>query len=308
MTPPLRLLILEDQPADAELVVLQLERAGFAPRWQRVETEREFISALGPELELILADYQLPHYDALRALAHVRECGVGTPFIIVSGNIGEELAVSAMQQGAADFIIKDRLGRLGSAVARALEQRRLREENRLTHETLRRSEELSRRVFDLAGDLKHLTPSYEKLSALARALAVTPEQDAAVEAADAPVREYLEARTGELLEAFTQFPERNGSVVPSEIGDNAHATRLLTAVQDTIGVLEQTKRSFKSRAGPVARAVGGGAAQWFGQTLAASAAMVWAVKILTRTPKLIYRRQRSDRSSKELGSWGVHSF
>ena len=244
----LRLLILEDQPADADLAILQLERAGFDPRWQRVETEREFVSALGPELDLILADYQLPHYDALRALARVRECGVETPFIIVSGNIGEELAVSAMQQGAADFIIKDRFGRLGPAVTRALEHRRLREENRRAHEALRRSEELSHRVFFLAGDLKHLTPRYEEFAAFARELAVTPEQVAAVEAADAPVREYLEFRAGELLEAFTQFPAPHASSASADTGGTAEATRLLTAVEDTVRVLEQTKRSFKSRA------------------------------------------------------------
>ena len=227
---------------------MQLERTGFAPRWQRVETEREFISALGPDLDLILADYHLPHYDALRALARVRTCAVEAPFIIVSGNIGEELAVSAMQQGAADYIIKDRLGRLGPAVARALEQRRLREENRQAHEALRRNEEFLRRVLVLARDLKHLTPRYEKISTLARELAATPEQAAAVEAADTPLREYLEARTGELLEAFTEFPARLALPAQAETDGTAQAKRLLTAVQETVQVLEQTKRSFKSRA------------------------------------------------------------
>lgn len=69
MSTPLRTLILEDQAADAALMVLHLERVGFALRWHRVETEREFTAALGPEVELILADYQLPHYDALRRTA-----------------------------------------------------------------------------------------------------------------------------------------------------------------------------------------------------------------------------------------------
>ena len=248
MPTPLRLLILEDQPADAELVVLHLERSGFAPRWQRVETEREFTAALGPELDLILADYQLPHFDALRALARVRQCGLEAPFIIVSANIGEDLAVAAMQQGAADFVIKDRLARLGAAVAHALEQRRLREENRRAREALRRNEELSRRIVAAAEELRQVVPGYERLSALTHELAVTPEQTAAVEAADAPVRDYFEAKTSEMLNAFSQFSSSGSPPSAPESGGAEDAPLLLAAVQDAIRVLEQTKRSFKSRA------------------------------------------------------------
>ena len=241
MSTPLRTLILEDQAADAELMVLHLERAGFALRWQRVETEQEFTAALGPELELILADYQLPHYDALRALARVRECGLGAPFLIVSATIGEELAVAAMQQGAADFVIKDRMARLGPAVQRALEQRR-------TREALRQFEELSRRIVTAANELVRVTPHYEQLSTLAHELAATPEQRAAVDAADAPVREYLESKLGELLDAFSQFATPTGPVPADVLRKTGRISVLLAAVQETVGVLEQTKRSFKSRA------------------------------------------------------------
>ena len=240
MSTPLRILILEDQPADAELMVLHLERAGFDLRWQRVETEREFTAALGPEVELILADYQLPHYDAMLALARVRECGLAAPFLIVSATIGEELAVTAMQQGAADFVMKDRMARLGPAVQRALEQRR-------TREALLQFEELSRRIVTAANELARVTPHYEQLTSLAHELAATPEQRAAVDAADAPVREYLESRLGELLDAFSQFTVSSQSTSGTSTGAGRTAA-LLTAVQDTVIVLEQTKRSFKSRA------------------------------------------------------------
>lgn len=240
MKTPLRILILEDQPADAELMILHLERAGLDPRWQRVETESEFTAALGPEVDLILADYQLPHYDALRALARVRDCGLAAPFLIVSATIGEELAVAAMQRGAADFVIKDRMARLGPAVQRALEQRR-------TQETLRQFEVLSRRIVAAANELTRVTPHYEQLSTLAHELAATPEQRAAVDAADAPVREYLESRLAELLDAFSQFAASGQA--PSDAPSGIRRTAaLLTALQDTVGVLEQTKRSFKSRA------------------------------------------------------------
>jgi PAS domain S-box-containing protein len=126
MSVPLHVLMLEDQVADAELTLHALRRAGFAPIWRRVETEAEYLAALDPSLDLIVADYALPQFDGLRALELLRARGLDIPLIIVSGTIGEELAVTAMRQGAADYLLKDRLARLGTAVEHALGQRRLR--------------------------------------------------------------------------------------------------------------------------------------------------------------------------------------
>jgi two-component system cell cycle sensor histidine kinase/response regulator CckA len=128
MSVPLRVLLLEDRPEDAALELYELHRAGFAPVQRRVETEADYLAALDPSLDLILADYALPQFDALRALELLRERGLDIPFIIVSGTIGEEIAVRAMQQGAADYLLKDRLARLGAAVKRALAERRTRAE------------------------------------------------------------------------------------------------------------------------------------------------------------------------------------
>ena len=130
MPTPLRVLILEDEPADAELMAQELRRAGFDPEWERVATETEYLALLDPALDLILADYRLPQFDGLLALRFLQERGLDIPFILVSGTIGEELAVSAMKQGATDYLLKDRLARLGQAVAHALEQRRLRSEGK----------------------------------------------------------------------------------------------------------------------------------------------------------------------------------
>ena len=248
MSTPLRTLILEDTAADAELMMLHVERAGFAPRWQRVETEREFTAALGPEVDRTLADYSLPHYDALRALARVRECGLEAPFLIVSATVGEELAMEAMRQGAADFVIKDRLARLGPAVAHALEQRRLLVENRQAREALQRNEDLSRRIIAAAGELQRLVPLLERLSAQAHEPAVTPGELAAVDTAAAPLRAYLDARTAELAASLNQFPASGFTVPRSESSGHVRESLLLVAMQDTIRVLEQTKRSFKSQA------------------------------------------------------------
>src|SRR6202035_2460352 len=123
---PIRLLILEDRPEDADLALHQLRRAGFDPSWRRVEDEAGFRSNLDPELDLIIADYHQPNFDALRALKLLQEAGLEIPFVLVSGAVGEDMAVAAVRLGAADYVLKDRLGRLGTAVENALEQAKLR--------------------------------------------------------------------------------------------------------------------------------------------------------------------------------------
>src|SRR2546421_12773828 len=100
---PIRLLILEDRPEDADLALHQLRRAGFDPSWRRVEGEPGFKANLNPELDLIIADYHQPDFDALRALKLMQEAGLGIPFITVSGAIAEGLAASAVPLRARDY-------------------------------------------------------------------------------------------------------------------------------------------------------------------------------------------------------------
>ncbi|MGA2594339.1 MAG: histidine kinase dimerization/phosphoacceptor domain -containing protein [Bryobacteraceae bacterium] len=136
----LSFLILEDRPEDAELVVHELRRSGFDPVWQRVDTERDYLAHLDPPPDIILADYNMPELDARLALQLLQERGLSVPFIVVSGNIGEDAAVAMMQQGAADYLLKDRLVRLGPAVTRALQQNKLLADKRTAEEELKASE------------------------------------------------------------------------------------------------------------------------------------------------------------------------
>jgi PAS domain S-box-containing protein len=145
MSELLRTLILEDRASDAKLVVRELERAGFDPKWKRVETEEQYVSQLEASPEVILADYTMPQFGAMRALEVLQKKGLDIPFIIISGSTGEDIAVEAIRHGAADYLRKDRLGRLGPAVNNALEQSRSRKESKraavelsATHEQLRR--------------------------------------------------------------------------------------------------------------------------------------------------------------------------
>ena len=117
-----------------------LRSGGFDPRGTVVATEQDYVAHLGPEVDVVLADYALPGFDALRALELLRERQLDVPFLIVSAVIGEDAAVQAMRMGAADYLMKDRLGRLGPAVTRALEQRRLAIQKREAERALQVSE------------------------------------------------------------------------------------------------------------------------------------------------------------------------
>jgi PAS domain S-box-containing protein len=150
MPAAIRVLILEDRPEDAELMAEELRLGGFNPLWQRVETEADYLAGLDSGPSVILADYHLPGFDAARALRLLQERCLDIPFIVVSGFIGEDLAVATMRQGAADYLLKDRLVRLASAVSRVLEEKRLRNERLVAEEALRRAEHRYREIFESA--------------------------------------------------------------------------------------------------------------------------------------------------------------
>jgi signal transduction histidine kinase/DNA-binding response OmpR family regulator len=133
---PIRVLILEDRSSDTELIVNELRRAGFDPDWVRVETEQDYLTYLDTAPDIILADYHLPQFDAPRALELLQGRGLDIPFIVVTGVLGDEVAVELMKRGAADYLLKDRLGRLGQGVLKALEQKNLREQRQLDQEKI----------------------------------------------------------------------------------------------------------------------------------------------------------------------------
>jgi diguanylate cyclase (GGDEF)-like protein len=132
----LNLLLLEDSPADAELLIEALREAGFEPNFRRIETKDAYLRELDQPPDFILSDYSMPQFTAQDALRLMKERGLDLPFIIVSGCIGEDMAVECMKAGAADYLLKDRLGRLGHAVTQALERKRLIDEKRQAEQRL----------------------------------------------------------------------------------------------------------------------------------------------------------------------------
>jgi len=149
----LHILMLEDVPADAALMQHELHKAGIEFITQCVERGEDFkkgIEEFAPDL--ILADFTLPSFDGLSALAIAREECPDVPFIFVTGSISEEMAVECMKSGATDYVLKDHLIRIGPAVKGALERKRTREEQERAEEVLRVSDIRYRRLFESAKD------------------------------------------------------------------------------------------------------------------------------------------------------------
>ena len=158
MSQSLRVLLAEDNHNDAEMVLRALRQAGFEPDWHRVETEQDFLDHLMPDIDIILSDYEMPTFNGPHALELLKQSGYDIPFIIISGTIGEDVAVEMMRLGATDYLLKDRLVRLGISVRQALVQGQLRRERAKADEALKQSEqELRELTAELKIERAHLT-------------------------------------------------------------------------------------------------------------------------------------------------------
>ena len=134
----LHILLVEDDQLDAELVIRELRKSGYDPRWQRVDTQAEFMNCLAQDPpDVIISDHAMPQFSSIGALQCLHESRLTIPFIVVSHAIGEEEAVELMRKGATDYLLKDRMARLGEAVRHGLEERQLRSKFAESQEDLR---------------------------------------------------------------------------------------------------------------------------------------------------------------------------
>jgi len=141
MRHPLRILSVEDDPKDAELIQDLLETEGIVSEVRRVDTEAALLAALEQGgIDLILADYTLPSFDGISALKFAMNVCPDVPFIFVSGTLGEEVAIEALKIGATDYVLKTRLSRLVPSVLRALREATQKAERKRAEESLRQSE------------------------------------------------------------------------------------------------------------------------------------------------------------------------
>ncbi len=166
----LRILIVEDVPVDAELMVLQLKDDGLNFDWQRVQNEQDFLQALDARPDLILTDWCLPQFSGLKVLELLNDRDNDIPVVVVSGSIGEEIAIDALQKGAFDYVLKDRPARLGAAIRHALEEKELRDERKRYLEKLRLADQVFEStgegiiVTDIDANIVAVNPSFEQIT------------------------------------------------------------------------------------------------------------------------------------------------
>ena len=152
MKTPLRVLVVEDSEFDARMLIRLLNRGGYETEYKRVETADQLREALREEWDIVLSDYNLPGFNAPQALEIYQEHKLDIPFIIISGGIGEDIAVASMKAGAHDYLMKGNLARLVPAVERELRESQVRIARRRAVSELRTSEERYRLLWETATD------------------------------------------------------------------------------------------------------------------------------------------------------------
>jgi len=149
---PIRLLLVEDNPADIELGLRELRRAGLNVAHRVADTEETFVRALHDFVpDVILSDFSMPAFDGMQALRISREISPDTPFIFVSGTLGEDYAIRALKNGATDYVLKSNLVRLPASIERALVETKERSARQRAEAGLRRAQAMAKLAHVITG-------------------------------------------------------------------------------------------------------------------------------------------------------------
>ena len=175
MSDALRVLVADDSQVDAELTIRELIRAGFGVEWIRVEQPAAFAESLRTGTwDVVLSDYRMPQFTGLEALSLLQASGLDLPFILVSGAVGEDVAVEILRAGAHDYVAKHRLFRLAPAVTRELREARTRHAHRRAELELRKMAMVVEQIpsvvviTDLAGRIEYVNPRFTELTGYTR--------------------------------------------------------------------------------------------------------------------------------------------
>ena len=221
----LRILFVEDNPWDTEIAVRELEKSGYELEWQRVDTEQEFTQRLAHDPpDLIISDHAMPQFSSSEALRCLHKSGLTIPFIVLSQAIGEEEAVKLMRTGAADYLLKDRMARLGEAVHHALEQRQLRSQYAEAQRGLwLLNQELESRIAERTAELEVTN------GALARELSERKQIEEQLRHLTGTLEERVKERTHELAMSYSRL---RALATDLTIAEQRERRRLATELHD----------------------------------------------------------------------------
>lgn len=174
----IQILIVEDSLNDTEILLFHLKKEGFIFKWNRVDTEEDYLNAISNPPDIILSDWKFPKFSGMRALELLKESKLDVPFIIISGSIGEEAAVDALHKGAYDYLMKDRPNKLGEVIRNALKQKLDNEKNRRIKEiSFIQTSALNAAanpivITDINGTIQWVNPSFSTLTGYSGAEAI----------------------------------------------------------------------------------------------------------------------------------------
>ena len=279
MSKTLGVLIVEDSEDDVLILVRHLTKNGFSPDYEVVETAEDMKTALGKrEWDLVISDHSMPEFDGLSALMVLRESGIDLPFIIVSGEIGEEVAVSAMRAGAHDYMMKGNLARLGPAIKRELQEAKERRKRKKAEEALSESEKRHRNLYRKTPAVLHSIDSEGKLISVSdtwlekfgytrdEVIGRKSVEFLTEESRQFSVKEAISKMTerGHVANAPLQFVKKNGEVMDIllsatvEFDENGDYLRTLAILNDVTARKKAEKELLeRMRLSSFAVAVGG---------------------------------------------------
>lgn len=226
----LRILFVEDDPLDAELAVRELQRSGYDPEWQRVDTQPEFMNRLMHDPpDIIISDHAMPQFSSVEALECLSETGLTIPFIVVSHAIGEEEAVGLMRDGAADYLLKDRMARLGEAVRHALDGQQLRSQYAEAQQDLQLlNQGLEKRIAERTAELEVAN------RALATELSERKQVEERLRQLTGTLEERVAERTRELA---TSYARLRALATDLTVAEQKERRRLATELHDYLAQL-----------------------------------------------------------------------
>lgn len=224
MAEKLKILHLEDNENDSELLRLELEKESIFFEYDRVEKEEDFVNRLCEgDFDIILSDYSLPAYNGLKALTKAMEIKPDTPFILVSGTLGEDAAVESMRRGASDYVIKNNLNKLGPIIRRALDVVKEKQMRRMAEEKYGKLIEAARDVIytiSVEGKLLTLNKAFENITGLERSDWIGKEFSGLIHPEDLgfAVQRFRSTMSGESLESYEiRFRNRSGGYLYGEV-------------------------------------------------------------------------------------------